>query len=269
MKFFKLFFSKNHRLDLFWQLVKTNFKMRYQNSILGVLWVIIKPYVQFLVLFTVWSAYGGTTQEVQNYPAYLLIGIILFTYINELIIFGQMSLLERAHIILKINFPRQIVVVSALFNALINLFINLSIGFILILVTGTKVSLIGILIFFVIVGILFLFAVSISFYTSIITIKFRDLKNVLELGFFILFWISPVLYVKDSPIITSTVSNIVVEILNFNPISFFLNQARAALGVYGELNIASLLIYFIFGLGFFIVSWKFFSKQVKRVAEFF
>jgi ABC-type polysaccharide/polyol phosphate export permease len=69
--------------------------------------------------------------------------------------------------------------------------------------------------------------------------------------------------------ITSTVSNIVVEILNFNPISFFLNQARAALGVYGELNIASLLIYFIFGLGLFIVSWKFFSKQVKRVAEFF
>src|SRR5688500_13577780 len=96
---------KRNNIDLLIQLVKTSFKMRYQNSVLGVLWVLIKPYLTFAVLYYIWSNLraGG---EIENFSLYLLSGIIFYTYISEMITLGELALFERANIILKVNFTR-------------------------------------------------------------------------------------------------------------------------------------------------------------------
>ena len=114
-------------LDLYKQFVKTTFKMRYKGSLLGFFWVLLKPFFMFLILFIIFShtssSIGGLTQ--QQYAVYLLSGLIVYTFFNEGMIWGMGSIMERAELIVKINFKRDVVVASSLSMALINFSINL------------------------------------------------------------------------------------------------------------------------------------------------
>ena len=96
----------NHR-DLLFELIRTNFKLRYNNSILGFLWVLMKPFLYFLMLFIVFTAFRGGEVSAQ-YGANLLLGIIVYTLVNEGIIFGMHALTDLAGVILKVNFPRPV-----------------------------------------------------------------------------------------------------------------------------------------------------------------
>lgn len=255
--------TKRHRFDLLIELVKTNFKMRYQNSVLGVLWVLIKPYATFAVMYLIWTRIVNI--DIPNYQLYLLLGIILFTYFNELIILGQMSLLDRAHIILKVNFPRQIVVLSTMISGLINLAINLIFFVAIALISGIQFTFAGVLYFIFIVGVIFLFAMGVSFFTSVMTIRFRDLKNIFELGIFLLQWVTPVFYAVNGGMFSGRTSDYIAA----NPLGIIINQGRAAFNIYGTRNISLIIIYFIVSLIIFFIGWRYFNKSVKKIAEHF
>jgi ABC-2 type transport system permease protein len=238
--------------------------MRYNNSFLGILWVLIKPYLTFVVLFVIWSRLSGG--GVEFFRQYLLLGIIFYTYIQELVIFGQMSLLDKANIILKVDFPRQLAVLSSLVAAVINLMINLVLAFIIIYAAGITPSFAGLAYFVALVVTTFFMALGLSFFTSIFTIRFRDLKNIFELGFFLLFWTSPILYVPSNEDIGDGLASIIIS---YNPIGTLLNQVRASLNIYSDIELQFLLTYVLISLVLFITGWFFFNRQVKKVAEFF
>lgn len=254
---------KFHYFDLLWELIKTSFKLRYQNSVLGFLWVLIKPYSTFLVQYFVWTRI--VRQDVPNYGLYLLLGVIMYTYFNELILLGQMSLLERSNIILKVNFPRQIAVLSALINALINLGINIIFFLIILFSNNIQITIQGILYFIFIALIMFIFALGLSFFSSIMTIKLRDLKNVFELGLFILFWLTPIFYYLGNDDFAGDFS----RILRLNPLGEAINQARAGFNLVGTVNIYPLLGILAFSIIFAFLGWKYFSVNIKKIAEYF
>jgi len=258
--------QKKNRFDLLLELIRTNFKLRYQNSILGVLWVVIKPYMTFIVLYLVWSNFGGA--QIKNYGSYLLIGNIIFTFINELIVFGQMSLLERAGIILKVNFPRQIAVISALVSALINLAINMVLGFIILYANNIRFSFLDILYFLFIVSMIFIFFFGFSLLTSILTIRFRDLKNIFDLGLFMIFWLTPIAYTINNGIVGNS-SSLLRKFITSSPFTIVIDQVRASLNIYGDKDYKTMIIYFIFSVLLLIFSWKFFQNAVKKVSEYF
>jgi ABC-2 type transport system permease protein len=260
MKFLHI---KRNYLDLLWQLIKTNFKMRYQNSLLGVLWVLIKPYSTFIVLYFIWSGLGQARTE--KYPLYLLIGIVFYTYFNELVVYGQNALLEKAHIILKVSFPRQIAIISSLFNAVINLGINLILILIIAVATGNQLTLGGIIFFLFLSVLVFVFSLGLSFFLSILTVRLRDLKNIMELGLFLLYWATPVFYVLDSGLLGGNVA----KLIGSSPVTLVINQARAALGIYAEMNWGLMTVYLLISFVFLLIGWAYFSNQVKRIAEYF
>jgi ABC-2 type transport system permease protein len=237
--------------------------MRYQNSVLGVLWVLIKPYATFAVMYVVWTRIVNV--DIPNYQLYLLSGIILFSYFNELILLGQMSLLDNAHIILKVNFPRQIVVLSTMLSGLINLGINLIFFIVIAVISGVQFTYGSVLYFIFIVGIIFLFAMGVSFFTSVISIRFRDLKNIFELGIILLQWVTPVFYAVSSNLFSGRTSDYIAA----NPLGIVINQGRAAFDIYGTKNISLMIIYFIISFIIFLIGWRYFNKSVKKVAEHF
>jgi ABC-type polysaccharide/polyol phosphate export permease len=253
--------NKNN-IDLLVELVKTSFKMRYQNSILGVLWVLIKPYTIFVVQYFVWTRI--TNIQIDFYPLYLLLGIIIYTYFNELTILGQLSLLDRANIILKVNFPRQIAVLSALISSLINLGINIILFIIIALISGLDINILGVLYFIFIVLILFIFSLGLSLFTSILTIRLRDLKNIFELGLFLMYWATPIVYVLDSSIVQGRTTDIIAA----NPLGIVINQIRAGFGIYGEVNFELMLGYLAISVVILILGWHYFSRNVRKIAEY-
>ena len=253
--------NKNNKIDLLWQFTRSSFKMRYQNSLLGVLWVLIKPYAIFSVLYFVWSQREG--DGVDNYGVYLLIGVVFYSYFQELLHYGNMSLIDKGHVILKANFARQIAIVSSLFVGLINLFINLGLLFIIMIVVGIPITILGFLNMLWITLIMFVFGAGVALFTSIINVRFRDLKNIFELGFFLLYWVSAVVFVPEK------FDGIVGDVMRANPIAIMLNQVRAGYGVYSEVNVPLMIGYFGFALALFGLGWMFFSKNIRKIAEYF
>lgn len=259
----KKLFDQN-KIDLFWQFVVTSFKLRYQNSALGFLWVLIKPYSTFLVMYFIWQKISR--QDLDNYALFLLLGVVLYTFFNELVVGGQNSLLERSHVILKVNFPRQIAIISALTNALINLLINLVfVGIIIVLTSNIAPDLVGILYFAFVVLTLFIFTTGLAFFTSILTIRFRDLQDIFELGLFLLFWATPIFYALEGGFVGGTVG----KLISINPLGIVINQARAGLDIYGEIDFPIILLFFVVSLLFSAIGWVYFSKNVKKIAEYY
>lgn len=252
-----------NKFDLLEQLIRTNFKMRYQNSVLGIIWVVIKPYLTFAVLYVVWTKLRGE-DIIDFYSIYLLTGIVFYTYINELIIFGMNSILDLKNIILKVNFPRQIALVSSLSNAAINLLINFGFIIFVALIVGVDIQLSGLIYFIFIASIAFVWAIAIASFSSIFLVKFRDLKNIADLGLYLLYWLTPIFYVVESFQLTGTIT----DLIKLNPIGIMINQIRSGFNIYGEINIELMLIFLSCGLLANIFGWLFFKGRVKRVAEF-
>ena len=108
--------------DLLIEMVKTDFKLRYHGSVLGFIWVLLKPFLLFLILYIIFR-YLFARGDIY-FSLRLLLGLIIFSYFSEGTVHGLGALLSKANVILKVNFPRQIVVVASIINSLITLLIS-------------------------------------------------------------------------------------------------------------------------------------------------
>ncbi len=247
--------------DLLMELVKTDFKMRYQNSALGFVWVLLKPFLLFGVLYLVFS-FAFKNQD-PHYCLNLLLGLILFHYFSEGTSRGLGALLDKANIILKINFPRHIAVLASVINSAINLLFSLIIFVIFWFFTPTHVTLVGILGFFGFVFILTLIILGFSFFASILYARFRDLGPIWEVLLSVAFYATPILY----PI--SMIPQKFYYLVFANPLAVIIHNSRSLLITGAPVNFQQTLFVTLFALIFFGLGWLFFNRQIKKVAEYF
>ena len=252
-------------LDLYKQFVKTTFKMRYKGSILGFFWVLLKPFFMFLILFLIFShtasAVGGLTQ--QQYAVYLLSGLIVYTFFNEGMIWGMGSIMERAQLIVKINFKRDVVVASSLSMALINFSINLLIVLVVALILKINISLIGLAYVFLIGLTMFLSLYGVSFFTSIWLVHVRDLQHIMELVLQLLFYASAVFFPVEM------IPEKYRFIVYYNPMARFVKAVREAL-IFGEVtDLKFVLLALAISIVLVILGKIYFNTHIKKVAEHF
>lgn len=256
--------SKND-IDLYKQFVKTIFKMRYKGSILGFFWVLLKPFFMFIILFVVFSSVSGQVGNLtsRQYAVYLLSGLVIFTFFNEGITWGMGSIMERADLILKINFKRDIVVISALTMALINFGINLMIVGIVGLVLGIQFSLASVSYILLIGLVMFLGLYGISFFTSIWMVYVRDLAHITELGLQLMFYASAVFFPVEM------IPEKYRFIVEHNPIAIYIQSVREALTYQNIVNLKFVVGSLIASVLLIIVGNIYFKHSVKRIAEHF
>lgn len=247
-------------IDLLIEMIKTDFKLRYHGSILGFIWVLLKPLIQFLIFYIIFSYIFS--KNIQFFALRLILGLIIFSYFSEGTSHGLSSLISKAHIILKVNFPRQITVIASIINSFLTLIISFVIFMFFWLITPTSISLLWLL-FPLYIIILTVLIIGISFYTSIIAVRFRDLQNIWELLMQLIFYCSAIFY----PI--SILPNALQKIIFFNPIFIIIYQSQQILidnqtpdlKLFAYVSIISILIFF--------TGYIFFNKKIARIAEYF
>lgn len=253
--------SIQQKRDLLGELLRTNFKLRYNDSVLGVIWVILKPLLNFVILFVVFSNFRSLA--VEKYEVHLLLGIILYGYFSESVLTGTGSLRGMAHIILKINFPKEIAVMSSQGLALISMGINLLILIIFAIVKGVDITFISALYFLGIILIMTILTYGISLFTSIASVRFRDVTNLIEVFLQMGFYLSPIIYTTD---ILPTKVRTLIEL---NPMTVFIDSARKAV-IFGDIaNIKKLAIIFVITLVIVFINHRFFKKHMRNIAEYY
>lgn len=169
----------------------SDFKVRYQNSILGYVWTLIKPLLLFAVLYVVFSVFMRF--PVENYQLYLLLGVIIWNFFAEATSIALRSFETKRSLITKVYFPRIIVVIASTLTSLLTFLLNMIVFFVFLAISDIPFS--GNF-FFMIVYIIELYFIilAISLILSALYVKFRDISHIWDVLLQIGFWITPIIY---------------------------------------------------------------------------
>ena len=252
--------SQVHTGETIWMLAKTDLKMRYQGSWLGIIWVFLKPFSLFLVMNFVFSHLFF--KSVPYYSIRLLLGIILWSFFAETSMVGMTSLLAKSHILRKAYLPKWIVIISSTIHSAMAFLFNLVILFLFLFLYyriypgGMQLFLFGVYIL-LIYGISLLF----SFMTATILVRIRDLNQIWEVLLQVLFYASPIIYP-----ITSVPDNI-RSVLYLNPMTILIQHSKIALIDNSIARVDHLFIFIGIFLPLMLGSIWFFKKTSVNVIE--
>ena len=129
--------SRKNTIFLLTQLALTDFKLRYNNSVLGYLWSLLNPLLIFSVYYLVFSVFMRF-EGVSHYQLYLLLGILLWNYFAESTLNGMASIQYKSSLISKINFPKWIIVVASNLTSVLTLVINILIFSVFFILSGVS-----------------------------------------------------------------------------------------------------------------------------------
>lgn len=249
------------------QLVITDFKIRYQGSVLGYLWTLLRPLALFVILYIVFARFLKIGNAIPHYPVYLLLGIVLWNFFVEITSGSVNSIVARGDLIRKLNFPKFVIVVAGSISALINLVLNFIVLAVFMALSGVEISKTAILFPLVLVQ-LFVLALGLGFLLSALYVKFRDISYIWEVILQAAFYATPILY----PL--SLVPEKAAKFLLMNPAAQIIQNARHMLITPKTQTIGSVFMdlwwYAIpIGLTLFIaaLSALYFRKQSMHFAE--
>lgn len=260
-------FSKENKALLF-ELVRTDFKLRYQGSALGYLWSLLKPLLLFIILYVVFVSFLKIGKDIEHFPVYLLLGIVLWNFFTEMTVQSLGSVVARGDLIRKIRIPRWMIVFSTSISATINLVLSLVVVVIFMLVNGVRIELIA-LTLPLYIAILYLLALGFSFFLSAAYVKYRDTSYIWEIILQAGFYATPIIY----PI--QLVNNeIIQKLLLLNPIAFTIQGARHVAVTKQSLTVTSIfgdvsyvLIPITITTLIFLAGIFYFQKQSHSFAE--
>lgn len=205
------------------ELVITDFKLRYQGSVLGYAWSLLKPLLLFAILYVVFVHFLRFGSDIEHFPVYLLLGIVLWTFFTEAANQGMQAIVARGDVIRKINFPKYIIVISATLSALINLLLNLVIVVLFALLSGVDIRFTALLLPLNIIE-LYIFALAIAFALGALYVKYRDISHIWEVFLQGAFYATPILYPISLVAEESVIASKLLIILN--PVAQVIQDAR-------------------------------------------
>ena len=192
MELFKRVYSKKNRALLV-ELVRTDFKLRYQGSVLGYAWSVLRPLLLFGILYVIFALVIKSGDGIPHFPVYLLLGIVLWTFFTDMTQQSLGSIVGRGDLIRKIKIPRWIIVFSSSILAVINLCLNLVVVGIVMVINHVAPMQTAILLPILLFE-LYVFALGISLFLSAAFVRFRDLGFIWEVILQMGFYLTPILY---------------------------------------------------------------------------
>jgi ABC-2 type transport system permease protein len=255
---------------LAWALAVTDFRLKFFGSALGYLWQLMRPLMLFGVLYVVFSLFLDVGDEVRFYPIALLLGIVLYSFFNEVTSRSVRSLVERENLVRKIDVPRMAVPLATLLTGLMNLALNLVPVFVFLLIAGGRPSW-GWLELPFLIALLALFALGASMALSALFVRYRDVEPIWDVVLQIMFYASAVFFPIE---LVLDKNETVAHLLACNPFLTIMQQARHAVvdpshatAVEALGSAALLLVPAALLVGALVAGFLVFSREAPRIAE--
>ena len=173
------------------QLVRRDFNHKYRQSVLGVLWSFLNPLLMMAVQYLVFSYLFHNA--IENFPVYLMTGIIFFNFFNEASTLAMQSVTVNAGLIKKVYMPHYVYPLSQVLFALVNVAIELIPLFLLVLLTGLPLTPAALLLPLPILGIA-CFALGIGMILATLNVYFRDTGFLWGIAILLWTYLTPLFY---------------------------------------------------------------------------
>lgn len=183
------------------EMVVTDFKVRYQESVLGYLWSLLRPLFMFAILYVLFTYIIPIGKGNSHYGVILLMGIVIWNFFSEATTMGANSVVANGNLLRKISIPRYLIVFSSSISALINLIINIGVVVVFALINKVYPTADWLMLIPLVVE-LFAFSMGVAFLLAALTVKFRDITYIWEIflqgGFYASAIIFPITMVPES-----------------------------------------------------------------------
>lgn len=215
----------SQRLYLMSLLVRRNIKNQYYRSFIGVVWTVLNPLLNMIVMVFVFSAIFGREGIDLDYPIYVLSGNIIFNLMSGSTSSSLGCLVGQSSMLQKTRVPIAIFPTANVFSALV----TFGFSFIALLLVAGFRALVGahytfvwtIVLIIAILPALVVFSLGISYFLSAVFVFFRDLKHLYSVILTLWRFLTPLFYN-----VNQLNSEIISEVMNFNPMYHYVEAFR-------------------------------------------
>jgi len=179
--------------ELLYFLVWRDIKVRYKQTVLGIGWSVLQPFLTMVVFTIFFGRLAKVPSDGVPYPVFSLAALVPWTYFATAASSGAASLVGSQHLVAKVYFPRVLVPLAAVLMPVVDL--SVSFGMLVALMAWYHVVPTPALValpFYAVLGVLTAFAVTL--WTSALTVRYRDVRYVLPFVIQIWLFVSPVAY---------------------------------------------------------------------------
>jgi len=215
--------------NLIRSLVVRDLKVRYKSSVLGFIWCLLNPLLMMVVftfVFTVIFPAGGK----ESFPIFFLAGLLPWQFFANSINTSTRSIVDNAHLIKKVYFPRKVLPVAGVLSHLVNFLLALVVFFALFPLFRVRVTS-WILLLPVIILIQLLFTLGLAFVLSTMNVFYRDTQHIMETLMLLWFFLTPIFYSLEDA--QSVLIGLSIDLRNLiytlNPMASFIEAYRAVL----------------------------------------
>lgn len=247
--------------ELFYFFTWRDVKVKYKQTVLGILWVVLQP----VLAVVVFSFFFGVALKVPasglDYPVFAFSGLLLWNVFASGINSAGNSMISQAQIIKKIYFPRVIIPISATLVSVLDFLISFVVFIILLFYYRTHVNIPMMLVCWPVAVLLMLIStMGISCWLAALSVKYRDFKYVIPFGLQILLFMTPILY--PASVVQYSWAHYVLAI---NPMYGAINFFRMPLIGYTQesvllgISVLAALLFFVIGIYYFKRTEAFFA----------
>lgn len=216
--------------ELIRNLVVSDLKARYKNSMLGFVWTLLNPLAMMLV-FTVVFSFLSPNQQIEKYPLFLLCGLLPWNFFADSLGASVNSLVGNANLIKKVYFPREVLPIASVLAQLVNFLLAFLLLFIALLVFRAQFSP-WLWLLPLVILIQTCFTVGIALILSTLNVFFRDTVIVLNVVILAWFFLTPVFYAVTVLPVSYTLWGIP---LNLQRLFYILNPLASLINMYRDL----------------------------------
>lgn len=174
------------------QLTLRDFKIRYRNMSLGFVWSLLNPAIMVLVFSFVFTQVFPNP-NIQHFPVFVLCGILLYNFYCLAWVAGTQSLTGTGAALKRVRVPRMLVPLSAVLANSVHLLLQFAVFIPITLVLGVPFAVTWLWLP-IILALLLIEIAGLALLFSILDVRLRDTRYLVESFNLVLFWLTPIFY---------------------------------------------------------------------------
>lgn len=246
--------------ELFYIFAWRDIKVRYKQTVIGVLWAVLQPILLMVIFSTFFGGLAKIPSEGVPYPVFVFSGLLYWNYFSTSLTGTSNSLIDNENILKKIYFPRLVLSLSPSLTPMIDFIISLVVLFGIMLYYGTTFHL-SLLVLPIVLLLAFLAASGLGMFLAALNVRYRDIRYALPFFIQSLLFLTPVIYP------TTLIPEQYRWILSLNPMTGIIEAARASITGAKPLDIELLGLSALISLLLFTIGIFYFRKTERFFAD--
>ena len=179
---------------LFIFLVRRDIKLRFQQTVIGFLWIVLQPLIQMVIFYILFGVLVRVPTGEVPYHLFFLSAFVVWQFFSQVVTYSTNSLVGNIGVIIKSYFPRLALPLASVASLLVDFGVSILILLVFLLIDGNFPITLRYLLLPVLLVITTIFSSGVGLLFGALTVVFRDMRNLL--GFILMIWmyLTPIMY---------------------------------------------------------------------------